>query len=39
MHVTLVHIQVKSGHIDDFIAATKLNHEASIRETGTIHTL
>jgi (4S)-4-hydroxy-5-phosphonooxypentane-2,3-dione isomerase len=34
MHVTLVHIQVKVGHIDDFIAATKLNHEASIREAG-----
>lgn len=34
MHVTLVHIQVKSGHIDDFIAATRLNHEASIREAG-----
>ncbi len=34
MHVTLVHVQVKSAHIDDFIAATKLNHEASIQEPG-----
>lgn len=34
MHVTLVHVQVKPNHIDDFIAATKLNHEASIREAG-----
>ncbi|MBU2570623.1 MAG: antibiotic biosynthesis monooxygenase [Gammaproteobacteria bacterium] len=34
MHVTLVHVQVKPDHIDDFIAATKRNHEASIREAG-----
>jgi autoinducer 2-degrading protein len=34
MHVTLVHVQVKPGHIDDFIAATRLNHEASIQEPG-----
>ncbi len=34
MHVTLVHVQVKAEHIGDFIAATRLNHEASIRETG-----
>ena len=34
MHVTLVHVQVKTAHIDDFIAATRLNHEASIRESG-----
>jgi len=34
MHVTLVQVQVKSAHIDDFIAATRLNHEASIREAG-----
>lgn len=32
MHVTLVHVQVNRAHIDDFIAATRLNHEASIRE-------
>lgn len=34
MHVTLVHVQVKPAHIDDFIAATRLNHEASIHELG-----
>jgi autoinducer 2-degrading protein len=34
MHITLVHVQVKPDHIDDFIAATRLNHEASIRESG-----
>ncbi len=34
MHVTLVNILVDSAHIDDFIAATRLNHEASIRESG-----
>lgn len=34
MHVTLVHVQVKNDHIDDFITATRLNHEASIREPG-----
>ncbi|MGR8941117.1 MAG: antibiotic biosynthesis monooxygenase [Gammaproteobacteria bacterium] len=34
MHVTLVHVHVKPAHIDDFIAATRLNHEASIREAG-----
>ncbi len=34
MHVTLVQVQVKPAHIDDFIAATRLNHEASIQESG-----
>ncbi len=34
MHVTLVQVQVKPAHIDDFIAATRLNHEASIHEPG-----
>ncbi len=34
MHVTLVHVYVKSSHIDDFIAATQLNHQASIQEAG-----
>lgn len=34
MHVTLVHVHVKPDHIDDFIAATRLNHEASIQEPG-----
>jgi (4S)-4-hydroxy-5-phosphonooxypentane-2,3-dione isomerase len=34
MHVTLVHVQVKPEHINDFIAATQRNHEASINEVG-----
>ncbi len=34
MHVTLVHVQVKPDRIDDFIAATRRNHEASILESG-----
>lgn len=34
MHVTLVQVQVKPAHIDDFIAATRINHEASIHESG-----
>jgi len=34
MHVTLVHVTVRPEHIDDFIAATRRNHEASIREPG-----
>jgi (4S)-4-hydroxy-5-phosphonooxypentane-2,3-dione isomerase len=34
MHVTLVHVAVKPGHIDDFIAATRRNHESSVQEPG-----
>jgi len=34
MHVTIVHIHVKTDHIDDFIEATRRNHEASIQENG-----
>ncbi len=34
MHVTLVHVHVQPDHIDDFIAATKRNHMASIQEPG-----
>ena len=36
MHVTLVQVQVKPRHIDDFIAATRANHEASILEAGNL---
>jgi len=32
----LVQVQVKPAHIDDFIAATRLNHEASIHDTATV---
>lgn len=34
MHVTLVHVRVKSDRVDDFIAAIRANHEASITEPG-----
>jgi len=34
MHVTLVHVHVIPAHIDDFIATTRLNHEASVQESG-----
>jgi autoinducer 2-degrading protein len=34
MHVTLVHVHVKPAHIDDFIEATRKNHQASISESG-----
>jgi autoinducer 2-degrading protein len=36
MHVTLVYVHVKPGHIDDFIEATRANHESSIRESGNL---
>lgn len=34
MQVTIVHVHVKEERIDDFIEATKQNHEASIKESG-----
>lgn len=34
MHVTLVHVTVKPENIDEFIVATRRNHEASVREPG-----
>ena len=34
MHVTLVHVHVKPGHVDDFIRVSQTNHEASVREPG-----
>ena len=34
MHATLVHIRVKPESLDAFVAATRLNHEASVREPG-----
>lgn len=36
MHVTLVYVHVKQGHVEDFIAACRANHEASIREPGNL---
>jgi len=34
MHVTIVHVEVKEGMIDAFIAASQANHEASAAEPG-----
>ena len=34
MQVTLVHVYVKPENITDFIEATRLNHEASVKESG-----
>lgn len=36
MHVTLVHVHVKSEHIEDFIRATRANHLASVQEAGNL---
>ena len=34
MQVTIVHINVKPDYIDDFIEASRLNHELSVTEPG-----
>ena len=34
MHVTLVHVHVKPDSVAAFIDATRLNHEASVKEPG-----
>ena len=34
MQVTIVHVSVKPDHVDDFIEACRLNHEASVTEPG-----
>ena len=34
MQVTIVHVTVKMDHVDDFIEASRLNHEASVKEAG-----
>jgi len=34
MHVTIVQVQVKSEHVRDFVEASRLNHESSVREPG-----
>jgi autoinducer 2-degrading protein len=36
MQVTLVHVHVKPEHIETFLAATRANHEASVREPGCL---
>lgn len=34
MHVTIVQIQVRPEHVQDFIEACRLNHENSVSEPG-----
>ena len=34
MHTTIVYVTVKREHIEDFIEATRQNHQASVAETG-----
>ena len=36
MHVTLVHVRVLPGRVDDFVTATRANHLASILEPGNV---
>jgi len=36
MHITLIHAHVKPEHVDAFIAATRANHQASVREAGRL---
>ena len=36
MHVTLVKVAVRPGREQDFIAATRANHEGSVREAGNL---
>lgn len=36
MHTTLVHMRVKPEHVEAFIDACRLNHEASVREPGCL---
>ena len=36
MHVTIVHVHVRQDCINEFIEATRLNHEASVREAGNL---
>jgi len=34
MHVTIVQVQVKREHVEEFIAATRRNHLGSVQEGG-----
>jgi autoinducer 2-degrading protein len=36
MHVTLVKVHVSPEYIEDFITATRANHEASVQEPGNL---
>jgi autoinducer 2-degrading protein len=36
MYVTIVHVHVKPEHVAEFIEATRINHESSVREPGNV---
>lgn len=36
MYVTIVNVSVKQEHVEDFINATRINHENSIQEEGNM---
>lgn len=36
MIVTIVHVYVKAEHVEEFILATKENHEGSVKEPGNL---
>lgn len=36
MQVTLVHVHVVPEHVEDFVAATRRNHEGSVAEPGNV---
>lgn len=36
MIVTIVYVEVKSGHIEDFIRAITANHKLSLKEPGNV---
>ncbi len=36
MHVTVVHVHVKPEHVEEFIRATRENHDASVQEPGNL---
>jgi autoinducer 2-degrading protein len=35
-YVTLVQVHVRSAHLQSFITATRINHEASVQEPGNL---
>jgi autoinducer 2-degrading protein len=36
MYVTLVHVHVLPEHVDDFVAASRANHEEAVLEPGNL---
>lgn len=36
MYVTIVHVKVRPGHVEDFIRASETNHHSSVKEPGNL---